>query len=233
MQVVVRYAWAVPEDTGWRAKAGETKKRRTYERLIRAADTVMRREGMVATVESIARGAGLSVPTFYNFFVSRNHLCAEAYRHLVLQEMYKTFGQQNFVEQMRTYAQLTTDRTDLVRASQIFLLEAPALHIPTAMRDRSWLDLPQIPQLYLRIEVPTMGPEGFGFSSALGYLLADAHLEARATPTEKDPQANVRVALMLNMVARTLEEASAAKPIEKGLILGLVDIVAKATMPVD
>lgn len=66
------------------ARAAETKKRRTRERLIQAAAHVLREEGQSATVDAIAQEAGVSTATFYSFYPSRNALCVDAFTELVV-----------------------------------------------------------------------------------------------------------------------------------------------------
>lgn len=68
-------------------RAAQTKKRRTRESLFQAALAVMRDRGMDAKVEEIAKTAGVSVPTFYNFYKSRNLLCLDACTDLMRQAM--------------------------------------------------------------------------------------------------------------------------------------------------
>jgi AcrR family transcriptional regulator len=60
-------------------RAAETKKQRTRASLTQAAREVMQRLGMSARVEDIATSAGVSTPTFYNFYKSRNDLCLDAF----------------------------------------------------------------------------------------------------------------------------------------------------------
>lgn len=76
------------------AKAAETKKRRTRERLIRAVDELMGlrdpdddslpSDPWDTTVEAIAERADVSTATFYTVFRSRNQLCEAAVIELVV-----------------------------------------------------------------------------------------------------------------------------------------------------
>lgn len=67
-----------------RARAAETKRRRTRERLIHAADRVLERDGLNATVEAICTEAGVSAATFYGSFGTREYLCMTAFTELVI-----------------------------------------------------------------------------------------------------------------------------------------------------
>jgi len=69
--------------TEWRQRAGETKKRRTREALVEAADALIRSDGINVTAEAVAREAGVGVATFYTVFPSRAAMFTEVFRELV------------------------------------------------------------------------------------------------------------------------------------------------------
>jgi AcrR family transcriptional regulator len=66
-----------------RERAAETKRRRTRERLIQAADEVIKEQGIQAGAEAIAQAAGLSTATFYNVFASRETMFRSVWEELV------------------------------------------------------------------------------------------------------------------------------------------------------
>lgn len=78
------YTWAMSagDPTDPRVRAAETKRLRTRQRLAIAALHVMQERGMEATVKDIAKRAGVSVPTFYNLYTSRNELCMDTLKAL-------------------------------------------------------------------------------------------------------------------------------------------------------
>jgi AcrR family transcriptional regulator len=110
------------EDMGPRARAAETKKRRTREKLIHAADRVMREDGLDATVEAIALDAQVSVPNFYNYYTSRNELCVEAFEVLVLDQL-ELADINNFAATCRMLMRLCKDRGSLTRAAVVGIME--------------------------------------------------------------------------------------------------------------
>jgi AcrR family transcriptional regulator len=108
-----------------RVRAGETKKRRTRAKLIQAADAVMAERGSLATVEEIAEDAGVSTPTFYTFYKSRNALCVDAFLELVvgpLEELHTL--SRSLLETLEALQKLCAKRSDLLRAALIGRLEA-------------------------------------------------------------------------------------------------------------
>lgn len=113
-----------------RARSAETKKKRTRAKLIQAVDLVMRDEGLNATVEEIAEEAGVSPPTFYNYYKSLNLLCVDAFEELVLLPIERMPMSASVASERRLYdtAQLILaachDRRDLVRAAMIGRLES-------------------------------------------------------------------------------------------------------------
>lgn len=63
-----------------RARAAETKRTRSRERLLEAGSHLFRERGWLGTrIEDIAREAGLSPATAYNHFESKHHLIATVY----------------------------------------------------------------------------------------------------------------------------------------------------------
>jgi AcrR family transcriptional regulator len=101
-----------------RKAAGETKRRRTREKLIQAADHVMREQGNDATVEAIAEDAGVSTATFYTFFRTRNELCYEAFTDLVLEPLHKLgIAERPYTESMHLFLQQCEGRSGLVRGA--------------------------------------------------------------------------------------------------------------------
>ena len=107
-------------------KAAETKRRRNRMKLIHAADDVMHEQGMSATVESIAKAAGLSTATFYTFYTSRNALCVDAFLELVVDVLDDTLTDNNTVQdRIEATARLCFQRRSLLRAALIERLESP------------------------------------------------------------------------------------------------------------
>ena len=92
------------EEKSRQARAAETKRRRNRAKLIQAADDVMREEGLTATVEGIAKAAGLSTATFYTFYTSRNALCIDAFTEAVVTPL----------ERMLTPSQPVKERVELL-----------------------------------------------------------------------------------------------------------------------
>lgn len=109
------------------ARAAETKKRRTRDKLIHAADFVMREDGWEARVETIAEEAGVSSPTFYNTFKSRNAVCSAAVESLVLDQL-DLLGGIDTLRYLQALSSLTLERQDLVRAALVARLEAGITH---------------------------------------------------------------------------------------------------------
>lgn len=106
------------------ARAAETKKRRTRDKLIHAADAVLRDDGLSATVEAIAEEAGISTATFYSFYTSRNALCVDAFTELVVGVLEQTTTPALPPdERVTALANLTKDRQSLARAALIGRLE--------------------------------------------------------------------------------------------------------------
>lgn len=103
------------------SRAGETKKRRTREKLIHACDYVMREQGMSAKVEAIAEEAGVSVPTFYNFYSSRNRLCLDALKEVVFKQL-RLADRRDFRVTADLVIQLCDERAALVQAAFIWML---------------------------------------------------------------------------------------------------------------
>jgi AcrR family transcriptional regulator len=109
-----------------RVQAGETKKQRTRAKLIRAADAMMAEHGMQATVEKIAEDAGVSTPTFYTFYKSRNALCVDTFIELVVDplEEQRTVNR-SLLEGLEALQKLCTKRAALLQAALIGRLELP------------------------------------------------------------------------------------------------------------
>ena len=191
-------AWAqVLDSMSAHARAGETKKRRTREKLIQAADHVMREQGMSATVEAIAEEAGVSVPTFYNFYRSRNDLCSSAFDVLVLDQA-QLADQRGFKATADLFVQLCQERPALVRAGVFNALtehqedsESYGGHIPGPPQPRSYPHLDQF--------ISTDGLDG-----RLAYLLIDDDIASQAVPTEDDTRRLARIATALMMAASQL-----------------------------
>jgi AcrR family transcriptional regulator len=182
-----------------RAQAGETKKRRTREKLIHAADYVMRGVGMAATVEAIAEEAGVSVPTFYNFYRSRNDLCQEAVGVLVLDQVERA-DRRSFIATAELFAQLCAERPSLVRAA-IFsgITEREDMDDTTSYGGK----IPSPPKLhsypYLEQHLDLEDAPGW-----LAYLLVDDDIAAAAHPRDDDPMHVERIAKVLKVVATDL-----------------------------
>lgn len=106
------------EELDPRARAGETKRRRTREKLMNAADYAMRESGVSATVEEIAEEAGVSTATFYTFYHSRNEVCLDAFTELVLAPL-ETLGMPDkpFKESAEALLKQCEGRSALVRAA--------------------------------------------------------------------------------------------------------------------
>lgn len=114
----------VRDEMSRQARAAETKKRRTRERLIHAADHVMHEDGQSATVEAIAEEAGLSTATFYAFYSSRNALCVDAFKELVLNIMQQTYQRPSDPsDRVIVLLRLVENREELLRAALIGRLE--------------------------------------------------------------------------------------------------------------
>lgn len=106
------------------SRAGATKRLRTRQRLIEAADELMR-TGMETSGEDIAKQAGVSKATFYNFYKSRNALCLDAFIELIykpVQEIVSFGTAASLVEaHFKTFA---GGRSHLVRAALLGRLES-------------------------------------------------------------------------------------------------------------
>ena len=115
-------------------RAAETKKRRTREKLIHAADAVLRDDGLSATVEAIAEEAGVSTATFYSFYPSRNALCADVFYALVGRVLEQTNTHDRpFSERVTTLANLTEGRQSLTRAALMGRLDELHRDVPPDM----------------------------------------------------------------------------------------------------
>jgi AcrR family transcriptional regulator len=115
--------------------AGETKKRRTREKLIQAADRVMRDTRGGATVEAIAEDAGVSTATFYAFFTSRNAVCSAAFVEVVLGPLESAgVGRQPFDQSVDALYKVCGEREDLVRAALIARYEDRAFYRSQELR---------------------------------------------------------------------------------------------------
>lgn len=107
-----------------RARAAETKRRRTTMSLVNAADKVLADRGLAATIEDIAAEARVSVATFYNYFTSRNQVCVDAFTVLVVQEFEAAVEPLFWVdERLAVLAELVEGRESLIRAALIGRLE--------------------------------------------------------------------------------------------------------------
>lgn len=114
------------EEQSRQVRAAATKRRRNRMKLIHAADQVMNEEGMSATVESIAKAAGLSTATFYTFYPSRNALCVDAFTELVIDVLDDTLTDSNTVlDRVTSIGKLSLQRRALLRAALIERLESP------------------------------------------------------------------------------------------------------------
>jgi AcrR family transcriptional regulator len=68
---------------GWRARAAQTRKRQTRERLLAAAERLFRERGYHATpVEEIAEQAGVGLGSLYNHFKGKGTLAATLWQPL-------------------------------------------------------------------------------------------------------------------------------------------------------
>jgi AcrR family transcriptional regulator len=112
-----------------RVRAGETKKRRTREKLINAAAAVMAERGLDATVEEIAEDAGVSTPTFYTFYKSRGALCVDAFTTLVVEVLERTMMPATAITDRVIVARsLAGDHPALLRAALMERLENPTVY---------------------------------------------------------------------------------------------------------
>ena len=114
------------EEKSRQERAAETKRRRNRVKLIHAADDKMREEGLSATVEGIAKAAGLSTATFYTFYTSRNALCVDAFSELVIAVLEETLtDNQTVLDRVTATGKLCLQRPYLLRAALIERLESP------------------------------------------------------------------------------------------------------------
>lgn len=112
------------EELDPRVRAAETKKRRTRAKLIQACELMMRDRGMSATVDEIAHEAGVSPPTFYNFYKSRGELCVDAFTELVVKPFETLKGTSlDAEERLEMLVKLCTGRRALLRGALIHRLE--------------------------------------------------------------------------------------------------------------
>lgn len=112
------------EELDPRARAGETKRRRTRDKLIHAADVVLRDEGFGATVEDIAEEAGVSTATFYTFYTSRNLLAVDAFKELVIEQLRRLDTMHRpLKEAMQMVWDQCSERNNLVRAALVGRME--------------------------------------------------------------------------------------------------------------
>lgn len=118
-----------------RQRAGETKKRRTREKLMNAADYSLREYGFDATVEKIAEEAGVSTATFYSFYHSRNELCVDAFISVVVEPLEQAGVEKlPFFEAADALVRRCDDRRNLVRCALLGRLEAQASSAAPPMR---------------------------------------------------------------------------------------------------
>lgn len=101
-----------------RERAAETKKRKTWEKLIHACDFVMRNEvDSPPTVEAIAAQAGVSVATFYSFYSSRLGLCEDTFQTVVLVPLEEIGLHGSFEHRARSVAKMCEGRSLLIRGA--------------------------------------------------------------------------------------------------------------------
>ena len=84
----------VPQLLNPRARSAETKKLRTQSKLTAAAKTVIKQRGVTLRVEDVAKEAGVSIATLYNFYPNKGFMFAEVYGELIakpLQEKVRQF----------------------------------------------------------------------------------------------------------------------------------------------
>jgi len=116
------------EQPSRQARAAETKKHRTREKLIHAADDALRDKGWSATVEDICDKAGISSATFYSYYTSRYVLCLDAVLELIVLPLENRGVRALPFDQSRdAFLKQCAGRKDLVRAALIGRLEAPGL----------------------------------------------------------------------------------------------------------
>lgn len=107
-----------------RSRAAETKRQRTRDQLIHAADRVFEDKGLDTTIEDIAEEARVSVATFYNYADSRNDLCVSVFTELVVAVLEQTvFPAMPLHERIDALAGLVEGREALTRAALIGRLE--------------------------------------------------------------------------------------------------------------
>jgi AcrR family transcriptional regulator len=120
-----------------RARAAETKRRRTRDRLIHAADRVFEDNGLNATIEAIAEEARISVATFYNYYTSRNALCMHAFTELVVAVLEPmVFPVMPLHERIAALSGLVEGREMLTRAALIGRLEEGNWDTPESREQR-------------------------------------------------------------------------------------------------
>lgn len=118
-------------------RAAETKRRRTRERFIQAADKMIQQQGLGVTAEAVASEAGLSVATFYTVFPSRGQMFTEVFRELVLGVLdapvrYEAAGK-GLTDYLDDLDKLTKDRKALIAGTLIARLETPAPVVDTTV----------------------------------------------------------------------------------------------------
>lgn len=114
-----------------RARAAETKRKRTRDKLIHAADRVFEDHGLDATIEAIAEEARMSVATFYNYYDTRNDLCTAAFTELVVAVLEPMIvPAMTLQERLDALAGLVEGREMLTRAALVGRLEAGRWNSP-------------------------------------------------------------------------------------------------------
>lgn len=126
----VVYGWGMNDKQAEaRARAAETKKRRTRDKLILAADHELSERGLSATVENIAEEAGVGTATFYSFYSSRNALCIDAFNQLVVDVFDDTVtDSQTVFDRAMAIGRLCVQRPNLLRAALIGRIESPTVY---------------------------------------------------------------------------------------------------------
>lgn len=161
------------EELDPRVRGGETRKRRTREKLLRAADVVMQDEGLEATVQSIAEEAGVSTATFYSFYKSRNELCMDAFVEVILVPLENAgVSEQPFGKSVDALQRTCQQRQGLVAAALSGRYEK---HRSVYARDGLVLEGTNPPSIFRLWNELTLGEEA-DFIDRTAKLLADREM---------------------------------------------------------
>lgn len=118
------------QDGSPQERAAATKKRRTRERLLAAADKLVRERGIEVRAEDVAVAAGVSVATFYSVFPSKSDMFTVAFRELVLGDMPDHAGYIDHADALIRYLndlyRAVADRKSLIRGALLARIYTPA-----------------------------------------------------------------------------------------------------------